>query len=203
MKSAHIKIGLIILLVSHFSFYCKSPGDEFKEDVSKIVKQHLTIKLNDEDSTLVLDSMRIISIDTLSSKDILGYKVRHYIDSLEKETELFETMAQLALSKAKTYRLYKNLYDMDAGSYEVLNMRKQDAENYRDEYIQKSEQIKILSAELDSLTNLWQSDKIDSTDFLMHEVVFKGCYSNKAMEQDCRDSLVLMLTKDLRISRPF
>ena len=91
------KLNILFIIVT-FLFSCKNEKTEEKENIQKTLKIYLSEKGKDIDSTFILDSLRIIKIDSVSSKQELALKIHKYknqFDSIILATDYIGTKLKL------------------------------------------------------------------------------------------------------------
>ena len=89
---------LSFILIAVFFFSCKSKKETEKESISRTLKIYLSAQLKDIDLTSNLDSLRIIHIDSVSTKDEFKLKIMSLEDS-------FNDLIEKSQSANKIFKL--------------------------------------------------------------------------------------------------
>ena len=195
------KICLPLLYLSVFiSCKSKSETEKGKESIQKTLRTYVSGQLTEIDSTATLDSIRIIHIDTISSKDELKQNIlsiqgdfEYLYEKVKKETEIIKL-------KNDQYRLL--IYMNSLGSSRSdLSIFKDDLKEKQEEVQQSIDKLTVLEKQIDSLKTKYFSNQVDSTNFLYYGVIYKMCYSDKKLEQKCLDSAFLNITKEFRVTK--
>lgn len=195
MKAKIILLFLITIIVS-----CKNIKEEQSENIEKTLRTYMYEKAKQFDSTLKLDSIRIIKIDSASSKFELKdniLKLRDSLNNLFKDISFDQENLKL---KVEQFKILKYMNSLSSSN--------DDLQVFKDDITKQSNKLKLalekaskLENEIKKLKNILLKSKIDSTDFKFYNVKFKVCFTNKKLEQECEDSLNVNITKNYRIKK--
>ena len=188
-------LSLLFTLVS-----CKNEKQEEKESIEKTLNVYFREKGKDIDSTLVLDSVRIIKIDSVSSKGELAMKINKFDDSLDVLIKLADLSGQRLKLEAEQYKLLKYMGTLSSSKSD-LKIFEEGLVEKQNEFKQSIGKAERLKKEVDSLREIYNQNKIDSLNFLFYNVKLKACFTNNKMEQKCFDSLSVNVTKNYRIKK--
>jgi hypothetical protein len=184
---------LLFLIITVFLFSCKSKKETEKESIGRTLKIYSSAQLKDIDSTLNLDSLRIIRIDTVSSREDLMFKIL----SLQESFNILKEESQSATKKLE-YSVYQlRLLRSMNSSRSDLSIFEDDVKYQHAEAQKIIEEMALMANKIDTLAGMWFS--VDSTNFLYYGVAYKLCYSDKKLVQKCFDSAYVNITKDFRV----
>jgi len=174
---------------------CQSENDIQKESVERALDTYIRGFIQNADSSLVVDSLLILRVDSISSKDLMLQKIGELIDSVENKVKDLKLQLEIYdLSKQK-YVLYAAVSD----NSETLKIFKDELDKDWDKLKHSEAELDILKNELDSINNVYESGTIDSTDFLFLRPYYRICISNKLLEQQCSDGNKVLITKAFRV----
>jgi hypothetical protein len=99
-------LAIVLFATLLSSIACKNHKAAVSEQIAQTVTAYIKQELRDQDSTLTLDSVRTLHIDTLTVKDRLLYKVHRcsYVgDSLTREMDYVNSIGKIHLRQAELY----------------------------------------------------------------------------------------------------
>ena len=190
-----ISINLIIITSTLTS--CKLANVEHKENIEAVLNTHIKALALSYDSTLTIDSVRVLRLDTVSTKDFILININKLDDSILKlseiakiKLELFNIDKSTLMSLASTSK--DKAYVNSLGDQLISDLEK----------IKHTDLIiKSLFTQVDSLERLVESGQFDSLDFLYLKPIYKLCFSNKLLEQTCNEGDDILITKDFRVKK--
>jgi hypothetical protein len=176
---------------------CKSDETKQKESIEHTFKTYITAKLETIDSTYTIDTLRLYKIDTVSTKDDFLFKMVTLSDSLDKLSLIATNAGQIAKLKMDQYKTLAYMNTLTTTSSD-LSIFKEDAIENNKKALAAYDKVIELGHNIDSLTGIYNSSKLDSTNFLYYKVYSVLCYSEKNLSQKC-DSIGLKISKNFRV----
>ncbi|HZV71632.1 MAG TPA: hypothetical protein VFG10_18905 [Saprospiraceae bacterium] len=191
MKTTFKLLLLCVVICS-----CSSAEKKLHKAIEKTLVIYEKQILYEMDSTLTVDSIRLLDVDTFTKKDQVVIFIGQTVDS-----------ANLFLALGKNYQKRLDLDLSLARSYSALRMWSlyTEAKNDLDDDLETAKMYLDLGDKYrsigDSLVKAHSENTIDSTTFMFYKVLFKVCYSDKSLVQTCHDSMELLQTSDFRIKK--
>jgi hypothetical protein len=192
------KIILIFLFISIIS--CKNEKEKEVENIEKTLKTYLSAQLQEGENSAKIDSLKIIGIDSTSTKDELEMKLFRYQDSLNFLINEANYKSQQLKSEIEQYRILKYMNNLTA-STDKLSVFKNSINEKKDEAEKSLNLAMNLKKEVDQFRKNFTENKIDSTNFIFYNIQYRLCYTNSKLEQKCKDSLSIIMTKDFKIKK--
>lgn len=188
---------LIILITTVFMFSCKKKEQKLKEDVNPIVLTFLKDRF--KDGSTIVDSVRILNIDTLTEKldsSDTYLRILFKRDSFREQIDVFneETNSQL-----KMMRLSSGLSD---ALFQDAKDKATEANKKAGELLKTCD---LLEKRASKISNLIKTNKLDSVTPKGYLVLFnmKGHKSNGEARDIDSGSLILDLDKRIVIKKEF
>ncbi len=195
-----IRTALLSGLIISTFFACKSKQERTKENLNNTLRTYTASVLKDMDSTFTLDSIRVVYVDTISTKDEFKSNVFDLQDSLDYLIESMRYKNEIFKLKFDQYKAL-NLLNSLGSSRSDLSIFKDDVLEKQKESKEAVDRATLLEKEIDSLKKIYYSNTIDSTNFLYFGVTYKICYSDKSLVQKCVDSAFVNITKEFRVRK--
>ncbi len=190
-----MKYFATLILVLFFS--CKTEKEKGRESIEHTSKVYVTEKLKKIDSTYTIDTLRIYRIDTVSTKADLFFKLLLLSDSLALLKLIADNLGDIAKAKMDQYKTLAYMNTLTTSSSDLTIFKDDVLENNKKASIGYENTIRLAN-QIDSLSTVYASNKLDSTDFLYYKSFVKLCYSEKKLSQRC-DPFGLKISKDFRV----
>lgn len=190
-----VSLCLLILIIS-----CKDEKEKEAKNIENILKTHLISQLKEVEKDSKLDSLKIIDIDSVSTKDELKIKLYWYQDSLNfliKEANYKSEQLSLEIEQ---YRIIKYMNNLSTSNNNLI-IFKNSIEDKKADADKSLNSARNFKNEVDQLRKEYYGNKIDSTNFIYYNVKYQICYTNSNLQQKCNDSLSMIITKDFKIKK--
>jgi hypothetical protein len=125
-----------LLLIAIVLFSCQSKTIKEKKDLEKNLFTYFKIRLNDADSTIHLDSARIIKFDTITANTILYRKILAIYDVVDENqdkirkilSDMNDAKKMMRLTAGLSSALYNNsLDDFNKNREEMTSLQQKDS----------------------------------------------------------------------------
>jgi hypothetical protein len=125
-----------LLLIAVVLFSCQSKATKEKKDLERNLFTYFQTRLHDADSTVHLDSIRVLKIDTISASTVLFQKALSIYDVIDENQKSFDAAREvrndakqmLRLTAGLSSALYNNsLDDYNKNNAEMLAIHKKDS----------------------------------------------------------------------------
>lgn len=176
---------------------CQSEANIQEASVERTLDTYIRGVINSADSSLILDSLIILRIDSISSKELMLQNLGSLIDTVKNLTDALKLDVEIYDVEAERYQLLSSISD----NREALKVLKERLVRDGEKIDRSLADIKLLKSELDSINAVYESGTIDSTDFLFLRPYYRICISNKLLEQRCSDGNKVLITKDFRVQK--
>lgn len=192
----------LFILLATFSASCniKSPKETVSNKTLALLKVWATENLKERDSTLTIDSLKIQYIDSITQKEDFAIMLQGKINQLTYANQIAEAQLKILKLEKDKYSNYQAIAQI-SGSSSGLSIFKQSFDEEKDKTDKAISEAQNLGHECDSLLKIANSNTLDSINPIYYQAVFTICYTDKKMEQTCKDSLVMNFTKDFRVKK--
>ena len=192
------KIILFFILISAIS--CKNEKEKEIENIENTLNTYLSLQLKEVDKDAKMDSLKVIDIDSVSTKDKLRMELYRYQDSLYFLINEANYKSEQLRLEIEQYRLLKYMNNLTV-SKDNLSVFKNSVDEKKEDADKTLALAQNFKKEVDLLRKNFSGNKIDSTNFIFYNVKYRFCYSNSKLEQKCKDSLSVLMTKDFKIMK--
>lgn len=192
------KIILFFILISTIS--CKNEKEKEIENIEKTLNTYVSLQLKEVDKDAKVDSLKVIDIDSVSTKDQLRLELYRYQDSLYFLINEANYKSELLRLEIAQYRLLKYMNNLTV-SKDNLSVFKNSLDEKKEDADKTLALAQNFKKEVDVLRKNFSGSKIDSTNFIFYNVKYRFCYSNAKLEQKCKDSIRILMTKDFKIMK--
>lgn len=192
------KIILFFILISTIS--CKNQKEKEIENIENTLNTYLSLQLKEVDKNVKIDSLKVIDIDSVSTKDQLRMELYRYQDSLYFLMNEANYKSEQLRLEIEQYRLLKYMNNLTV-SKDNLSVFKNSVDEKKEDADKTLTLAQNFKKEVDLLRKKFSGSKIDSTNFIFYNVKYRFCYSNSKLEQKCKDSLSILMTKDFKIMK--
>ena len=192
------KIILFLILISTIS--CKNEKEIEINTIEKTLNTYVSLQLQEVDKDAKVDSLKVIDIDSVSTKDQLRMELYRYQDSLYFLINEANYKSELLRLEIEQYRLLKYMNNLTV-SKDNLSVFKNSVDEKKEDADKTLALAQNFKKEVDLLRKNFIGSKIDSTNFIFYNVKYRFCYSNAKLEQKCKDSIRILMTKDFKIMK--
>jgi len=181
-----------IIVLTLFLYSCQSEKEKIEKSCKESIEANVREQLKAATNVKSLDSLRIITVDTITEQIEIKVALR-YIMSM---VEYYKQMAELMAERAKTRRDIASIGSSIFGGSTLNKMQYEDAEADKENALKLLDTLTIYNDKMLELNDKYK--KADSTKFLHFEATAL-CQVTKQDMTMRRDTLYYWLTPDFKI----